>query len=172
MVSGCESNHLIGQKTLVGKAIWMAKDQIELLRATFEATLDAQETLRKLLDGLIAINRPIEDAEERADFFNLLSHSTLGLGFNFPFFLNLPNEGKFYEADNLEYVGRWLSYQGNYPFGLKAVSGSMMPKLSISLYWENLRDSLFRVFPIALERAIRMSKEQDASGKMQGYIID
>jgi len=42
----------------------------------------------------------------------------------------------------------------------------------IGLLWQVLNDNLFSVFPLALDHAVRMSKERDEKGGEKSFSID
>ena len=145
-----------------------------ITKATFEAVFNAQNEFRKLCDTLINENRPIANNEEQDNFFRYLSYATLGLGADHDFCINLKSvKGGFYRIPNVEFVARWLTYQKtNVVSDFQINSNLIIQSASISIYWEALRDSLFKVFPQSLKCAALMSKERDSTRSNGGYKFD
>ena len=143
-----------------------------LVKATFEAVLNAQEQLRKQLDIFIKENRPIKDEKERELFFSLLAHSTLGLGLNQKFSIYAGN--RYYSVGNIESAARWLAYETDSKIQSPKNynEGDITPETPINIFWEELRNQLFTVFPEALNKSMSMSKEKSESPQTTGYIIE
>ena len=142
-----------------------------LVKATFEAVLNAQEQLRKKLDVLIKENSPIKDEEERNLFFSLLAHSTLGLGVNKKYILYVD---RYYSVGNIESAARWLAYEtdANIQTPENYNDRAVSPKTPISFFWTELRNQLFFVFPEALNKSMSMSKEKSEQPQTSGYKIE
>ena len=142
-----------------------------LVKMTFEAVLTAQEEFRKKLDVLIKENRPIRDEDERDLFFSLLAHSTLGLGVNQKYSIYLD---RYYSVGNIESAGRWLAYETDVMIQTPKIfnEGMVTPETPISFFWEELRNQLFYVFPMALDKSMSMSKEKSEQPQTSGYQIE
>jgi hypothetical protein len=149
-------------------------EQTLILKATMEAVFSAQESLRKLTDKLIKENRAIANEKEQDEFFKFLAYATLGLGADHEFCINLKeSKGGFYRVQNVEYIARWLTYQKtNVIADFQIDSNMMIVPAPISVYWEALRNCLFKVFPHSLKCAAMMSKEQDITKSNGGYAFD
>ena len=164
-----------------------------IVKATLEAVFKSQERLRKHLEQLIQENRPLNNSDERDLFFRELTYSTLGLGSNHQIIFNtsslLSSEleavtkcnsdtkdgcqiGGVYIRNNLEWTARWLAYQDasvvRTPMSSSYHAHANFP---IGLLWNCLLDNLFYVFPVALERATNLSREQDEKNKTRGFVI-
>ena len=128
---------------------------VRVLRATFERVLTCQEELRKKIDELANDKRPLRKADELDKFMELLARSTLGLGTNSNIRIDGGNGVRVIKS--VERFARWLAYQE----GSEVDVGDVSPiKIGIGSAWEHLRDGLFDVFPIALERAASLSAER------------
>lgn len=148
----------------------------KIVRATVEAVFSSSEKLRKHIDNLENENRPLRDEKERDLYFRTLTYSTLGLGNEIEFFYHKKDEGYILRTD-LETGARWLAYQKEKivktPTWLrpnKDVKNEIYD-VEIKYHWANLRGFLFTVYPMAIDRATRISKEQDEKQKTTGYQI-
>ena len=123
-----------------------------LSKPTFQAVVSSQDTLRHLLDKLISEDRPIASVEEREEFLSLLKHSTFGLGVDRKF--HIAGHKGYHRIGNVEYAARWLAYcdTNNPMVGAE--------RILIKDLWVHLRNQLFKVYPVALTVAIRMSAEK------------
>jgi hypothetical protein len=133
-------------------------------RATFEDVKKDQKKLREKLDELIKENRPIKDEKERTLLLDvLIPNATLGLGtfqshtFQFPF----QGSGNF---DNLEYWIRRICYLDSSIVPRLFLHDNQKQEIPIKFIWEKLRDELFLVYPMALNKAASISKEQTHLG--------
>jgi len=146
-----------------------------VLRATLEAVMSSQEKLRLHLDELISNNQIIRTEIERATLMREISYSTLGFGSDIIIKFPLPNSpGKSAIQKDIETTIRWLSYQKcstvQVPDILMGTTTATRP-VEIGKIWECIRDNLFSVYPIALQHACQMSKEQEGQRKAAGYNI-
>jgi len=156
----------------------MMESEKEISKYTLEAVFQAQESIRKHLDDLIKENRALKNIEERDTFFRELTYSTLGLGID----KRVTHLVKGYlgiRAD-VETFGRWLADQYSnkvfVPMELyKSIGDSEKAKqneVPISELWQVLKDNLFSVFPLAIDRACRMSKEREEKSGISEFDID
>lgn len=149
----------------------------KVVKPTFEAVLNAQEQLRVKLNELINENRCLRDKEERSEFTRLLAHSTLGLGVNEK--IELESRYGLYIRNDLEITARWVADQTSdkiyVPIFLSAYDvrdQNHEPNFKISSVWKALQRGLYSVFPVALDRAVGMSKEKEDTAQSKGYQID
>lgn len=126
------------------------------LRATFEDVLVFQEKMRKKLDTLIAENRPLNGKKERDEFMGILARSTLGLGTNV--YVQASSSGGVHDLGSVEVAARWLAYQEEKK--IKLVGAFSSSNIEIGELWGILRDALFRVWPLALDRSTSISAER------------
>jgi len=125
------------------------------LRATFEDVLVFQEKMRKKLDMLIAENRPLNGETERDTFMEILARSTLGLGGKTMVSVGVAGA---YDLGSVEEAARWLAYQEKKKVKLE---GPFHPSdIEIGKLWKILRSTLFRVWPLALDRSTSISAER------------
>jgi hypothetical protein len=154
------------------------KSPRRVVKATLEAVFLAQERLRKHLDVLIEDDRCLNDTDERDIFMREMAYSTLGLGTDHKIQISVPDHCGL--RKDVETIGRWLAYQNSnmvyVPMELfdrnYHISGKQEPKIPIRVLWTVLRDNLFSIFPLALDKAASMSKERDETSKGKGYVID
>lgn len=150
-----------------------------IARATLEATFKAQEKLRKHLDILITENRSITDEKEKDLFYRELVYSTFGLGKDVIMKLNVKGKkGEFATVfrKDVETVGRWLADQNSnlvdVPLQINSGrSDEILQDVEIGVLWKAFKDQLFTVFPLAIERATNLSREQDSKKHTKGYTI-
>jgi hypothetical protein len=140
------------------------KQEIQIIKRTFEYTLKNQEDLRDTLMTLIKEDRVLTD-KERGEFFTQLSRSTLGMGRDIPYSVELePNQGK-EKLGSVEYMGRFLAMQKETPVSFSRLNSITQKKYNvqvpISKLWEALLYGLFDTFPISLDRSSAMSKEHE-----------
>jgi len=133
------------------------------LRATFNDTKKAQESLRVCLDKLEEKNEYVKD---RKTFFALLANSLLGLDFEKSCTIFLPNKSVM-RVNRLGRFIRELAYVEN-DMDLMFLNDKYH-KLSsevfnISDVWHGLKFEVFGIFPEALAMSIRISKEQTRLG--------
>ena len=153
-----------------------------VVKGTFEAVLGAQEMLREKLIELRDENRPIHDETERSAFMRLIAHSSLGLGTNHLIRLHIPLEhgGGTGIRDHYEKVVRWAAKQTSNQVYIPVELQHLYAKgdydrpgnIDISLLWDVLLDACFSVFPLALDRAMSMSKERDERTGDDEYEVD
>lgn len=150
------------------------KSSRKILKATMEAVFQSQERLRKHLDELVKENRCLKDQQERDTFFREVSYSTLGLGIE----QIIEYKTKEYSGirKDVETVARWLAYQTTnkviVPLELyKPGNEQYKEEVPICKLWQVLRDNLFSVFPLSLDRACSISKERDEQIRSKGYAI-
>jgi hypothetical protein len=158
----------------------------EISKYTLEAVFQAQESIRKHLDVLIEENRCLKDDGERDLFFRELTYSTLGLGVKFVIFYRIPQE--FLQQKYIGYVGirrdvettaRWLGDQKEHmvmvPLELytsNTLNENERVKVPIGYLWKFLKENLFSVFPLAIDRACRMSKEREERTGESEFDVD
>jgi len=154
------------------------KTSKKIVKATLEAVFQAQEKLRKHLGLLIEENRPLKDNAERDLFFRELTYSTLGLGKNLIVQYNVKNSYIGLRKD-VETVARWLAYQQTeivyVPLELfKTESLDNRGKIGVEIkdLWHMLLEHFFSVFPLAIDRATSLSKEQPEQGKSKGFMVE
>lgn len=149
-----------------------------ILKATLEATFQAQEKIRKHLEVLIKENRCLKDEQERDLFLRELTYSTLGLGVNTVFVITVFKGTGQEEWGNVEYRARRIAQMTtNHKTVRKQIfTGGACKEyeeatIPISRLWEIVLDCLFEVFPRSLDRACGLSREQDSSGKSMGHMV-
>lgn len=126
-------------------------------KPTFSAVHSAQETLRIFLEELIQKNRSLKP-DERSRYYDLIASSTLGLGVNRGFKIYI--DCQIFRFGNIESASRWLGQQKENMACIPPIYGNKgSQKVDISFFWSTLLDELFYIFPLALDRAISMSKE-------------
>jgi len=146
----------------------------EISKYTLEAVFQAQESLRKHLDILIREERTLNSDEERDLFYREITYATLGLGVQKIINYKIPSGfGDTYLGirSDIETVARWLGDQEEHMvriplvlFGNKSMTTSEnahTTKVPIQLLWSELKYNLFSVFPYAIDRACKMSKERE-----------
>lgn len=143
----------------------------QIMRPTMEAVRQAQEKLRWHLDQLIEQNRPIASETERSDFLTEICYSTLGLGVNHN--ARVVDGLIMNSTTSVETVARWACYLTTneiiLPSELFTTGGG---RASISRVWMTIRNCLFEVFPLAIERSCSISKEYEPNSERGGYEID
>jgi len=134
----------------------------EIDKYTMEAVFQAQESLRSHLDMLIEEKRALNGVEERDLFMRELTYSTLGLGVKKTFEFRLDGH-PYYKLGNVEAVGRWLAYQKEINVIIpETTERPLADPIPVHVLWGILRDHLFYIFPLAIDRACGMSKERDS----------
>jgi len=143
-----------------------------IVKRTFEDTLNAQEELRNSLEMLIKENRCLT-SDERNVFSRQLAFSTLGLGRELDYTIEISEYNGKESLGSMEYFARYLMMlDKNYMMFKRLTDNSNLTnniKVPISKLWKQLLFSLFNVFPLALDRASAMSKEVDATVGDSGY---
>jgi len=143
-------------------------------RATFEDTKKNQEDLRETLDYLIKDKRPIKDEQERKQFIELLSNSTIGLGTE-PVKIRLDDK-TMVEIKNLEQFISELLYVDakvvSKNFFWFLTGKSLVDDVPIEQLWLNVRRHLFAVFPLAKASTIKISKEREKKEFSPGASLD
>lgn len=137
-----------------------------VVKRTFEDCLRSQIRLRRILRILISDNRPLESEEEREYFLSELGHATYGLGAKMPFKIFNPYV---IDLDSIESAARIICDQDSNPVVISCPGVKDSPPIEIKLLWQQLLNSLYTIFPLALDRASAMSKELDASITGEGY---
>jgi len=140
-----------------------------VVKGTFEATLSAQEMLRKKIIELRDENRALADEDERSLFMRLVAHGTLGLGTNHIISIQIPNSGGTGIRECFEKTIRWAAKQTTnkvfIPHNLSKLFAkgeyNNQPNSDINIIWDVILDGCFSVFPLALDKAMSMSKERD-----------
>lgn len=145
----------------------MTKDDKRSFRATFLDTKSSQQKLLEWVNNLIEENRPIK-VEKRQQFLRLLANATLGEGYE----IDIPHSTKKKYIKNVDWevdgkgdkvkpekVGdiiRFAVFEGR----------KKIPKLGrknegteIKELWKTIRSLLLRIFPRALQVAVRSSQE-------------
>ena len=150
----------------------------QISRATLEATFQAQEKLRKKLAELIEENRPLKDEQERDFMFRSLTYSTFGLGKDIIIKGKCDGTSSVLIRTDLETFSRWLFIRKENPVEtplfFRPINGEYLSNthnIEINILWSILRDYLFTVFPLAIERATNLSKEHEEKNKSMGYKI-
>ena len=133
-----------------------------VVKATMEAVFQAQEQLRKHIMELASSNRVIRDNVERDLFFRELAYATLGFGID-EIIGDIPG---FNDVD-VETLARHLAMEHR----TLLVDEKYGEDKTIGQAWGMLLGGLFSVFPIALSKAVSMSKERDEQTKSKGYVI-
>jgi len=130
------------------------------MRATFEDTSSAQEKLRQTLDMLIAENRPLKDDDERKKMFKLYNDCFLGLDGQkvVKQFIMYPS-GRCVQVDDYGQMIRSLCYQKDTMMKISFFGDYGDEVIPIRDIWMSVRDIAFSLFPIAIDKAISMSKE-------------
>jgi len=130
-----------------------------LLRATFNEVVQNQIKLIKILDKLIAKNRPLKPSE-RLDFLETLACSTLGLGTK----IKLDFDGS--ESFILKPIDAQVPIQNPEDFitFLAFYEGHTITRdgreLPISTFWNHARSLIFKIRPFAIEKACSISAER------------
>jgi hypothetical protein len=129
----------------------------KVLRASFEDTIKNRERLLALINKLTEENRQLGESE-RPEFIQLLARCTLGLGTRLGTIRLIGKDkngiGRCHDFAHVEEFARWLAF---------AESNKVMVddmEFDIAKLWHILRDNLFLVFPLALERAMAQSGER------------
>lgn len=140
------------------------KPESQIIKRTFEYTLQQQEELRDTLMTLIEEDRCLTE-NERSPYFQQLSRATIGLGRDIPYSVEIEaNSGK-ERIGSVEYVGRFLGMQFKTPVSFSRLNSITQKRyiadVPIGKLWESLLDGLFNVFPLALDRSSAMSKEHE-----------
>jgi len=143
------------------------KPEVQIIKRTFEFTLSQQENLRDTLETLTKENRCLTE-KERGPFYLQLSRSTIGLGRDIPYCVELEaNTGK-ENLGSVEYMARFLGSQKNTPVKFMKLNSITQRKYTvevpISVLWDALLLAMYNVFPLALDRSSAMSKEHELSG--------
>lgn len=143
----------------------MNKTEFSVTKPTFSAVHQAEEELRVFLEELIQGNRSLSP-DERERYYNLLASATLGLGVGRDFRIFIGH--KIYRHGTVESCARWLGTQKE---NMVCIPGDMgnppSQKIAISIFWSKLLDELFHIYPLALDRAISMSKEDTEMHRSQ-----
>ena len=139
------------------------KNPRRVVKATMEAVFQAQEQLRKHITELAVSNRCIRDDAERDLFFRELAYATLGFGID-EIAGDIPGMGNDIDVETL---ARLLAMEHR----TLIVDEKYGEDKTIGQAWGMLLGGLFSVFPIALSKAVSMSKERDEQTKSKGYII-
>lgn len=134
-----------------------------VVKATMEAVFQAQEQLRKHVTELSSNNRVIRDESERDLFFRELAYATLGFGVD-EIIDNIPGINEI----DVETLARVLAMKTDTKF----VDEKYNTEITIGEAWSILLSALFSVYPIALSKAVSMSKERDEQTKSKGYVVD
>jgi len=133
-------------------------------RATLEDTFQNQEKLRENLDELERENRPIKDEEERKKLFDLIAHSTFGLGVQKSDPIPFP-DGKIRFIKNIEKTTRYILYIKDTQIKKEDLffifNEEIHTNIEIKFLWNALKFELFAIFPEALNKAASMSKERE-----------
>jgi len=135
----------------------MNKTTFSVIKPTFSAVHQAQESLRVFTEKLIHENRPLA-TDERANYYNLIASATLGLGVVRDLRIYIGN--KIFRFGNVEYYARWLGTLTKNRGCIPSDMGNPPSEtIDISVFWSKLLDELFHIYPLALDKAISMSKE-------------
>ena len=145
--------------------------QAQIVRPTMEGVRQAQERLRWRLDQLIMQNRPVESEVERRRFLTEWSYATLGLGVNMHT-IHVVDSLILSPSTNIEVIARWAVYLDAAVVTLPRELFSEAKTVPISMVWRTLRNSLFSVFPLAIERSCSISKEYEPTTERGGYDIE
>jgi hypothetical protein len=150
------------------------KPDIQIIKRTFEYTLQQQEELRDTLMTLIKEDRCLSE-KERSPYFQQLSRATIGLGRDIPYSVEIEaNCGK-EKLGSVEYMARFLGMQSKTPVQFSRLNSitqkRYMVEVPIGKLWEALLYDLFAAFPLALDRSSSMSKEheQQQGGESYGF---
>lgn len=146
---------------------------VKVSRPSFDAVFNTQEALRVLLDKLIEENRPLTDDKERKDFFQHIAYATFGLGKDVVLTFN-DGKGGAYLSKDIETVCRWAAYLDSAEVVVPDCLNKRVERsttVPIRDLWRCIRDNLFSVFPLALERSFGMSKEQEAQVQSKGVMV-
>lgn len=131
-----------------------------VFKPTFEAVENIQQQLRRHIENLAKENRCLKGEEEKTLFYKELSHATLGLGTFKSFTIEID---RMYRYGNVESIARWLADQTQNKISIPGEEGKKKsPEIDISIGWKKLLELLFFVFPVALDKAISMSRETEA----------
>jgi len=129
-----------------------------LLRATFNEVVQNQIKLIKILDKLIAKNRPLKPSE-RLDFLETLACSTLGLGTRMKLdfdgsasFILKPIDAQVPIQNPEDFITFLAFYEGS----AITQGGKELP---ISKFWNHARSLIFKIRPFAIEKACSISAE-------------
>jgi len=142
----------------------MNNTEFSVTKPTFSAVYQAEEELRVFIEKLIEENRPLTP-DERKHYYNLLASSTLGLGVGRDFRIFIDTIFRF---GTVESTGRWLGQQTENMICIPGDMGNQPSnKIPIGVFWSKLLDELFHIFPLALDRAISMSKEDTEMHRSQ-----
>jgi len=140
-----------------------------IIKPTFSAVHHSQQLFIKLLMQLIKENRGLTE-QEWDTYQDLLATSTLGLGVNKEFKIFI--EGTIYHYGNIESVARWIASQTTNKIHIPSDYGAAAsPSIEIKIFWEKLLELLYFVFPVALDTAVKMSKEIPSSPGFDGVEI-
>ena len=154
-----------------------------------DAVNQSQLDLRRHVKQLIEENRCLQSEDEREYFHFIFPYCTLGLAVNTPiikFLHHSYNEkgekvsGFLALETHLEAFARWLADRsdnlvrftdtGIY-YG-KGTEETVYYDMEIKNLWNMLLNGLYRVFPIAIQRATSMSKGIEEKTGDKGYSID
>ena len=144
--------------------------QSQIMRPTMEAVRQAQEKLRVHLDELAAHNRPITTETERQSFLAEWVYSTLGLGVNHG--VHIVDGLILSGGASIEVIARWASYLSTNEVMLPLELFTRSETVPISRIWVTIRNCLFQIYPLAIERSCSISKEYEPNSERGGYEID
>jgi len=138
----------------------MAKGQQK--RATFEDVCRAQDKLLAFIDKCIDDNKAL-NKYERKEFIEHFRFATLGLGSEHIFIIT--SEKRSHTIGNVGHAAYWLAYRTNTPISLSD------DVIEIKDFWLKLRDYCFKIFPLAQEMSIKISKEQTRFGSSEAGMV-
>ena len=147
-----------------------SRESDELSKPTFEACFGCQEELRKFINKHTETNTPVSTTNERDKFFALLASSTLGEGSSMLFSVLIGE--KIYSIKSVELAARWLADQTEPSIFIPGRFGNRAsPVVDISILWRALLEHLYLIFPVALSKALSMSKEDTRNKQSDGYRV-
>lgn len=134
-------------------------------RATYEDTLNRQEELRKKIDQLIQENRCVKDDNEREKLFQLFGDCFLGEdgGRKISYFMRF-SSGIVVDVNDFGQTIRLLCYIDTDMIPASFFGYHDKKTIPIRDVWIAIRTVAFSLFPIAINKAVPMSKEQTHIG--------
>jgi len=141
------------------------------VRATFNDTKNAQETLRTKLDTLERNNSIVKD---KTGFFNLLADSLLGMEYGKECKLFLDDRSVL-DVRNLGKFIRHLAYNESNMVDktfFRNYNTVVRQDVPISLLWYVTKFEIFGVYPDALAMSIRISKEREKREMSPGASLE
>jgi len=130
------------------------------IRATFDDTIQAQDTLRKELDKLEFSNIPVPDTQ-RDEMFKLLAKALRGLDFEKKCKIRFQDKTSIIIDNVGEFIRYLIYYDKNiidFDF-LKRYGKVDRISIPISFLWREVKFVVFGIYPESIGLSMRISKE-------------